>query len=147
MATETRGRRPTYSNPEDMRREVINYFDTCAKNHILPDYPGMVIFLKFRSKQSLERYADPATHLKRCGGDEEAAQKLADAYAEILEEAQLRRESYLARIMAADNKRAQGCLNLLKQKENGGYTDRPPESNEKTLNIRVIGAGGWDAFK
>ena len=149
MATETRGRRPTYSNPEDMRREVINYFDFCAKNKppILPDYPGMVIFLKFRSKQSLERYADPATHLKRCGGDEEAAKKLADAYAEILEEAKLRRESYLARIMSSDNKRAQGCLNLLKQPENGGYTDRPPESNEKTLNIRVIGVGGWDAFR
>jgi hypothetical protein len=147
MATETRGRKRTYSTPEDMRAAIIQYFDECSKAKILPDYPGMVIFLKFRSKQALEKYADPERYMKECNGDEEAARKKADAYAEVLEEAQLRRESYLARVMASDNKRAQGCLNLLKQKENGGYTDKQPESNEKTLNIRVVGVGGWDAFK
>ena len=51
------------------------------------------------------------------------------------------------RIMVTDNKRAQGCLNALKQKENGGYTDRPVESGEKTLKVQIMGVGGWDAFK
>jgi len=147
MATETRGRSRTYSKPEDLRAEILRYFEECQKARILPDYPGMVIFLKFRSKAALEDLANPEHWLEEFGGDEEKAAAKAKAYGEILEEAALRRESFLVRLMSSDNKRAQGCLNILKQKENGGYVDKPTESGEKTLNIRVIGCGGMDAFK
>ena len=147
MATETRGRSRTYSKPEDLRAEILRYFEECQKARILPDYPGMVIFLKFRSKAALEDLANPEHWAEEFAGDEEKAAVKAKAYGEILEEAALRRESYLVRVMASDNKRAQGCLNVLKQKENGGYVDKPTESGEKTLNIRVIGCGGMDAFK
>ena len=145
-STETRGRKPTYSNPEDMRAAINRYFDDCETKDCLPDYPGMVLSLKLKTKKALESYADPAKWLKRCGGDEKKAKELAEEYGDILEEAKLRRESYLVRIMASDNKRAQGCLNALKQPENGGYTDRPPENQEKVLKVQ-IGFGGWEAFK
>lgn len=144
---ETRGRKPTYDSPEKLRAAVLAYFDECDKKNLLPDYPGMVLFLKFKTKKSLEAYADPERHLNRCGGDKDKAAAMAEEYADVLEEAKLRRESYLVRKMVTDNKLAQGCLNALKQKENGGYTDRPAESGEKTLKVQIMGVGGWDAFK
>lgn len=94
----------------------------------------MCLFLKI-SKSTLLKYQDPDQN------------ENAEGFREVLDEAAARRESYLVRIMVTDNKRAQGCLNALKQKENGGYTDRPVENTEKTLNIKLVGVGGWDAFK
>ena len=110
MATETRGRSRTYSKPEDLRAEILRYFEECQKARILPDYPGMVIFLKFRSKAALEDLANPEHWAEEFAGDEEKAAVKAKAYGEILEEAALRRESYLVRVMASDNKRAQEII-------------------------------------
>ena len=68
-------------------------------------------------------------------------------YREVFEYARDKRESWLVREMTSDNKRAQGCLNALKQPNNGGYIDRPVDTCEKTLNINMIGVGGWNSFK
>jgi hypothetical protein len=62
--------------------------------------------------------------------------------------AKLRRESWLARHMVADNKKASGCMNALKQMENGGYMDRNVAQDDKTLRIKVDGiAGGLNAMR
>ena len=58
-----------------------------------------------------------------------------------------RRESWLIRKMTSDNKAVQGCLNALKQPQNGGYTDRPREGGEIRLTINLAGVGGEEAFK
>ena len=141
------GRKPAYDTPEKLRAAVRAYFADCEEKDCLPDYAGMVLYLKLKTKEALEAFADPARCLERCGGDEAAAEELAQAYAEVLAEAALRRESSLVRIMLADSKRASVCLHLLRQKENGGYTDRPADSGEKKLVLRLEGVGGWDAFK
>ena len=132
---ETRGRKPKYETPEKLRAAIAAYFKDCEEKDTFPDYAGMCLYLKI-SKKTLDKYCDP-----------EDNQDTADAFREVLEEAANMRESYLVRIMVTDNKRAQGCLNALKQKENGGYTDRPADSQEKTLKVQILGVGGWDAFK
>jgi hypothetical protein len=131
---ETRGRKPKYETPEKLRAAIAAYMTDCEKEDTFPDYAGMCLALKI-SKRTLAAYCDPEQN------------ENAEAFKEVLDEAAAMRESYLVRIMVTDNKRAQGCLNALKQKENGGYTDRPPESNEKTLKVQILGCGGWDAFK
>lgn len=131
---ETRGRKPKYETPEKLRFAISEYINECEANDTFPDYAGMCLALKI-SKKTLESYCDPEKNAN------------AEGFKEVLEEAAAKRESYLVRIMVTDNKRAQGCLNALKQKENGGYTDRPAESQEKTLKVQIMGVGGWDAFK
>lgn len=72
----------------------------------------------------------------------------AAAYKAVFDYAKARRESWLVRKMVAEPKVAAGCMNALKQKKNGGYTDRPIDSGEKTLNINIGGVGGgWASFK
>ena len=131
---ETRGRKPKYDTPEKLRAAIADYMNDCEAKDVFPDYAGMCLALKI-SKKTLYKYCDPEQNDN------------AEGFKEVLDEAAAMRESYLVRIMVTDNKRAQGCLNALKQKENGGYTDRPAESQEKTLKVQILGVGGWDAFK
>ena len=49
--------------------------------------------------------------------------------------------------MVSDNKLAQGCLNALKQPENGGYVDRPVDSGEQKVTLVIGGVGGEAAAK
>ena len=50
--------------------------------------------------------------------------------------------------MTSDNKRAQGCLNALKQPQNGGYIDRPQDNGgEIKVTLNLGGVGGESAFK
>lgn len=66
----------------------------------------------------------------------------------VFEYARARRESWLVRKMVTDNKAANGCMNALKQEKNGGYTDRPAESGERSLTININGiSGGMSSFK
>lgn len=131
---ETRGRKPKYETPEKLRAAIADYMNDCGKKEVFPDFAGMCLALKI-SKATLKKYCDPEQN------------ENAEAFKDVLDEAAAMRESYLVRIMVTDNKRAQGCLNALKQPENGGYTDRPAESGEKTLKVQIMGVGGWDAFK
>ena len=67
---------------------------------------------------------------------------------EIFAKAAAKRESWLVRVMTSDNKRAQGCLNALKQPQNGGYIDRPQDNGgEIKVTLNLGGVGGENAFK
>lgn len=134
VKTERRGRKPKYKSPGEMQAEIDKYFDYCQLKEIFPDLAGMRIWLKI-SAATLKNYCD------------ESHEDYED-YRAILEEAKDRRESFLVRLMTSDNKRAQGCMNALKQKDNGGYVDKPVDSGVQTLTINVNGIpGGMNAFK
>lgn len=134
MATETRGRRPTYNDYKDFSRRVDAYFDKCAETDEFPDYAGMLIELKI----------DKETAAAMC----EEGNRDYEEFRRIFSNAKLRRESWLARHMVADNKKANGCMNALKQEENGGYSDRKMDSGEKTLRVKIDQiAGGMNAMK
>ena len=123
---------------EDFRRGVYAYHAKCeAENDgegVFPDFAGLRLYLKL-SKADIKAMSE---------GDSEYAQGIRA----VLDESQDMRESWLARKMTSDNKRAIGCLNALKQPENGGYIDKPVDTGEKTLTINVAGIkGGAKAFK
>lgn len=122
------GRRKAYEKPEDLRKVVDEYFAINEENNEFPDYAGMKIFINLKDEGTIKKY---------CENPE---------FAEIFEEAKLRRESFLVRRMTKDNKLAQGCLNALKQEANGGYTDRPVDNGERKLVIELKGVGE-NAFK
>ena len=128
-----RGPKKRFETPEDLRKAVEAYIDTCEAEGIFPDYAGMRLALGI-AERTLNKYTQ---------GDSAEAQ----AYAEALEYAKDKRESWLVRKMTSDNKAAQGCLNALKQPSNGGYIDRPQESGEKKLIVSFQGNMNQEDFK
>lgn len=133
---ETRGRRPLWKDYKDFRKAVDKYFEDCAQDpNVLPDYAGMLLALQI-DKADAEYMQTPEWP------DYEEFRR-------IFSIAKLRRESWIARRMAVDNKAANGCFNLLKQEENGGYSDRGAlRTQEKKVAVKIEGInGGWDAFK
>ena len=127
-----RGRRPEWNDYKKLQQAVEKYFDECAATDDFPDYAGMLIYLQI---------------------DKERAKAMCEAedgeeFRRIFRTAELRRESWLARHMVSDNKKATGCMNALKQMENGGYQDKNAQQGERTLKIKVEGIkGGMDAMK
>jgi hypothetical protein len=77
----------------------------------------------------------------------EALRKQGDEWVEIFEFAKLHREAYLLANMVTDNKKAQGCLNALKQPENGGYVDRFQNHEQGKVTVDVANVGGIAAAK
>lgn len=131
---ETRGRRPTYTDYKDLRKKVDEYFDKCAEVDEFPDEKGMLLHLRI-FKDDVDALVDDSN-------------ENAYEFQRIFEIAKYRRESWLSRHMVADNKKANGCMNALKQEQNGGYADRSADrGKQQTLNIKIDGVGGWDAFK
>lgn len=131
---ETRGRKPTYSDPNFLKQKIDEYFNECEAKNEFADAAGMRRYLKLTKRQVSEL----------C--DEENNPN-AEKYIQIFEEAQDRRESWLMRRMVAEPKSANGCMNALKQKDNGGYTDRPaPSVGDNTIKVIVQG-GGENLFK
>jgi len=131
---ETRGRKPTFNDPEYLRTKIDEYFEECEKKKVFADEAGMLIFCKLdkKKKNALLDESNPK----------------AEAFEEIFDNAALRRESLLARRMCTDNKAANGCMNLLKQKANGGYTDKPVNGDGATeLKIHIVGGHGAELFK
>ena len=50
--------------------------------------------------------------------------------------------------MVADNKKATGCMNALKQMENGGYQDKNIQKSDSVLRVKVDGLkGGLESMK
>ena len=134
MAAETRGRRPQWNDYKKFRTEVDRYFDICKETDEFPDYAGMLLHLQIDKETAAAMCAD---------GAPDAAE-----FQRIFNIASMRRESWLARHMVADNKKANGCMNALKQEENGGYSDRKMDSGEKTLRVKIDQiAGGMNAMK
>lgn len=111
-----------------IREGVEKYFNECLECDVFPDLAGMRVALRMSESEM-----------------EEASER--EEIRQIFEVAKDRRESYLVRAMTADNKRTSGCMNALKQKENGGYAEKN-DGTIPTLNINVLGIpGGMDAFK
>ena len=112
----------------ELKKRVDEYFASVEGAGDFPDYAGMKLFIGIKSDATINKYCEDA------------------AFKDIFDEAELRRESFRVRTMARDNKRAQGCLNALKQPKNGGYTDRPVDNQERKLIIKMDGVG-LEAFK
>ena len=125
-----RGPKPKYGSPELLQEAVDKYFLDCENNgDTFPDYAGMCVFLGL-TKKRLEDIGNSS-----------------DEYFEILETAKLKREMWLSRKMAEDNKKAQGCMSNLKQPQNGGDIDRAIESKTSEIKRNLVGVGGESAFK
>ena len=130
-----RGRKPLYESPDALRKKVEEYFSICEKRREFPDLAGMRIHLRM-SKRMMDYYTS----------EEHENYK---EYRSIFEEAKDRRESFLVRRMTSEPKVGQGCLNALKQPDNGGYIDKVQEKDNKlevTLKVSGLG-GGSDALK
>lgn len=133
---ETRGRRPEWKDYKKLRTAVDEYFDLCAENpNVLPDYAGMLLHLQIDKEDAAAMQSENWPNYME--------------FRRIFNMAKLRRESWIARRMAVDNKAANGCFNLLKQEENGGYSDRGAQKNQdKKIVLKLDGIpGGMDAFK
>jgi len=130
---EYRGCRPKYSKLVDLKKAIDAYFDRCDAQGVFPDEAGMMIQLKLR-KKDIERLTDDETNPR------------ADLYRDVFEEAMLRRKSDLMRRMVSDPKIANGCMNALKQLENGGLTDKPLENMDRTVHVKVA-ASDEELFK
>lgn len=123
MATEL-----LYKTPEVLRSAIEDYFKKIASVNEFPDYAGMLLFLRLE-KDDVEEYC-----------------KTSDEYARVFRDSKLMRESFLVRRMTKDKSLAQGCMNALRQPENGGYSEKTAEKQTKKLIIVTDGVGK-DAFK
>lgn len=124
--------RRAYS-PERLKDCINDYFDKLPDG-VFPDYAGMLL--------ALELYPDEAAAM--CDDNEN---KKAEEFRRVFQYAELKRESWLARVAASDSKLAAGAFNLLKQEKNGGYTTVSNTNKGSTLRVIVDGVGGMDAFK
>lgn len=120
--------------PEELEEKILEYETVCATKKVFADVAGMRVYCKITRKDIAEITAD--------------GYPKAEEYMSVLERAADRRESSLMRRMVTEPKSANGCMNALKQKDNGGYTDKPAVDNtEKTLNIKIVGGHGMELFK
>lgn len=121
-----------YPNPLALARAVDGYNSKCMNDDVFPDEHGLRLSLNLTKRQIEEL----------CGDKENG-----EAYTTVFEREKDVRASWLSRKMVTDSKSASGCMNLLKQAANGGYTDRPSENQEKTLKVELVGVGGVKSFK
>lgn len=128
---ETRGRRPEWNDYKKFNTAIDDYFELCTEEDVFPDYAGMLLYLKI----------DKETAKSFCNEGAPDAEEFRRAF----NIAAMRRESWLARHMVRDNKAANGCMNALKQLENGGYTDGRGKDSTKTVKVKVEGLAGGEA--
>ena len=119
--------------PEKLKKGIDDYFDSLPAS-TFPDYAGMLL--------SLDLFPDEVQRLQ-----DDEHNKRAPEFRRVFQYAELKRESWLARIAASDSKLASGAFNLLKQEKNGGYTTVSAPNKGSTLRLIVDGVGGMDAFK
>ena len=119
--------------PDKLKKGIDAYFEALPPN-TFPDYAGMLL--------SLDLFPDEVQDL--CDVERN---KRAQEFSRVFQYAELKRESWLARIAASDSKLASGAFNLLKQEKNGGYTTVSAPNKGSTLRLIVDGVGGMDAFK
>jgi len=126
--------------PEDMERNLNRYFELREEKGEFPTFAGMLRYLGI-SKRTYQRYMNDDN------GDESLTEEDRHAYRKIFEDAQLRREDWLEKTMVSDGKRANGCMNSLKQPINGGFKDRYEADLDAKITVNVVGVGGENAFK
>lgn len=130
---DTRGGTPTYADYRVLRKKINEYFEECNENGWFPDEKGMFVFLNI-FEEDLDALTAPDN-------------PTADEYKRILKLAQYRRESWLSRNMVADTRMATGCMNALKQEQNGGYTDRPAADKRQRIEVVLPDGETMDLFK
>lgn len=108
--------------PEEVDRRVKIYFKDCEETRkVFPDEAGMLNYLDIEDEEYTAMQQD-------------------ESYKKTFRWARRRRTSWLERAMVSDNKKANGCMNALKQIQNGGYSDRPPvENKERKLIVKLEG--------
>jgi hypothetical protein len=123
--TETRGRKPTYPDTKILRSRIDEYFVKCTEERQFADYAGMRLFLKL-SKKDIDDMCSPEIN-----GDK------AYDYRDVFEWARDRRESLLVRQLVTQPKLAQGIRLALAMPENGGYSDKAVENQDRKVHIKV----------
>ena len=126
--------------PEDMKRNVERYFAEREAKDEFATFAGMLKFLGI-SKRTYYRY------LEEDNGDESMSMEDRRAYRKIFEEAELRREDYLEKKMVSEPRLANGCMNSLKQPQNGGFKDKIEGEIDARITVVTSGVGGENAFK
>ena len=122
-----------YKDFKKFQKAIDDYFEECkADNDRMPDLRGMYVSMGILDEDVEELLADNPH---------------ADKYIRALKFAQYRRESWLSRNMVADNKKSYGCMNALKQEQNGGYTDRPVVDKKQRIEIVLPDGATMDMFK
>ena len=133
-------RQKKVGTPEDMKRNVEKYFAEREASGEFATFAGMLKFLGI-SKRTYYRYLDTDNN------DESMSEEDRRAYRKIFEDAQLRREDYLERRMVAEPRLANGCMNSLKQPQNGGFKDKIEGEIDARITVNIVGVGGENAFK
>ena len=123
-----------------MKRQIDNYFAEREEAGKFATFAGMLRYIGI-TKRTYYRYMDIDS------GDESIPEEDRYEYRKIFEDAALRREDYLESVMVSEPKLANGCMNSLKQQQNGGFKDRVETDMSATLNINLTGVGGEGAFK
>ena len=123
--TETRGRKPTYPDIKVLRQRIDEYFVESNEKNEFPDFAGMRLFLKL-SKKEVDDLCSPEIN-----GDK------AYEYKAVFEWARDRRESILVRRLVTEPKMAQGIRLALAMPENGGYSDKAAENQDRKVHIKV----------
>ena len=127
-------------SPEDMKRNIERYFADREAKGEFPTFAGMLRWLGI-SRRTYNRYMDDENK------DETLSEEDRFAYRKIFEDAQLRREDFLEKRMVTDPRAANGCMNSLKQPQNGGFKDKIDGEFEAKITVNVVGVGGENAFK
>lgn len=131
---ETRGRKKEIKTSDDLQTLINEYFAMCEAgggedgNGVLPDEGAMLLYIKERTG------IKPRDVLAN------------EAFEDVLYETMLRRRSWLERKMV-DTKYSNGCMNALKQPQNGGFTDRPQDTGDVKLKVNLAGIGGEKAAR
>ena len=129
-----------YDTPEDMKRQVDRYFEDRKTKGEFPTFAGMLKYIGI-SKRTYYRYINIEED------DPDMPFELRNGYRSVFEDAQLRREDWLENRMVTEPKAANGCMNSLKQPQNGGFKDRIEQDINASLTVNVQGVGGEGAFK
>ena len=129
-----------YDTPEDMKRQIDRYFEDRRQKGEFPTFAGMLKYIGI-SKRTYYRYIDIETE------DPDMPLELRKGYRNVFEDAQLRREDWLENRMVTEPKAANGCMNSLKQPQNGGFKDRFEGTIDAKLTVITQGVGGEEAFK
>ena len=106
---------------EELQKKILFYFRDCEEVRLVfPDEAGMLNYLDIED-------------------DEYEAMKTEPGYDKLIRWARRRRTSWLERAMVTGAKGSQGCMNALKQEKNGGYGDKPVETKERKLIVKIEG--------
>lgn len=115
--------RPPKSPASELEEKVDAYFASCGEREEYPTEAGMILWLGM----SVEKYS------QTCDDKD---------YGPVMERARLKRKAWLENRMVTEPKCANGCMNALRQEENGGYRDKSAQDVKKReLVIRLDGVG------